>query len=174
MSTLKVLGVTLQSDLRMTTHVDNILTRAGQTTYALKLVKSHGLPSKYLDIITHSTLFSILSYASPAWIGFASAEDLKRLQASISRAHRWGLSSVKATPDYLVICDKTDKTLFSKIVSLGGHVLHSMLPALQNNTYNLRPRAHSYTLPATSQSLKRNFFHRMLFKLAHVVPVSER
>ena len=169
-----MLGVTLQSDLRMTTHVDNILTKASQTTYALKLVKSHGLPTRYLDIITNSTLFSGLSYASPAWIGFTSAEDLKRLQAVTARAHRWGLTSKSVPVDYQGMCDKADMTLFSKVVSMGGHVLHSMLPAHQTRTYNLRPRAHSFILPATSQSLKRNFFHRMLYKLANVVSLSER
>jgi len=169
---LKVLGVTLQSDLHMTAHVNNLVTRAGQTTYALKLVKSHGLPPHFLDTITHATLFSVMTYASPAWIGFASTEDQKRLQASITRAHRWGLST--SPVPLQTLCDKADNTLFSKLVTFGGHVLHSMLPDQQNIAYNLRPRGHSYVLPGTSQSLKRNFLHRMLYKLASVKPVSNK
>ena len=45
-SVLKVLEVTLQSYLQMTAHVDNLVSKAGQATYALKLVKTHGLPAK--------------------------------------------------------------------------------------------------------------------------------
>ena len=82
-TTLKVLGVTLQSNLLMTTHVNNIVTKAGQETYALKLVKSHGPPIKLLDMVTHASLLSSMTYASPAWIGFTSSEDLSRLQAPI-------------------------------------------------------------------------------------------
>src|SRR6476469_7266993 len=65
-NTLKVLGVKLQSNLRMTAHIDNIATRAGQTIYALKLVKSHCLSLQLLNTVTHSTLFSVMTYASPA------------------------------------------------------------------------------------------------------------
>jgi len=171
-NTLKVLGVTLQSDLRMTTHINNIVARAGQTTYALKVVKSHGLSSNLLNTVTQGTLFSVITYASPAWVGFTSAEDLKRLQATMSRAHRWGLSASPVPVSLQALCDKADLTLFSKVASLGGHVLHSMLPDLQSNTHNLRPRAHPFVLPPTSQSLKRNFIHRLLFQLAHVKPAT--
>jgi len=84
----------------MTAHIDNIATRAGQTIYALKLVKSHGLSLQLLNTVTHSTLFSVMTYASPAWIGFANAEDLKRLEAIIARAQRWGLSSTTVSIGY--------------------------------------------------------------------------
>ena len=104
---------------------------------------------------------------------YCIADDLKRLQAVTARAQRCGLTSKPLPIDYQAMCDKADVTLFTKVVSMGGHVLHSMLPAHQTKTYNLRPRAHSFILPATSQSLKRNVFHRMLYKLANVVPLSE-
>ena len=87
-SELKVLGVTLQSNLHMTTHVNNIVTKAGQAMYALKQVKYHGLSDKILDTVTRSTLINPMTYASPAWIGFANSEDLSRLQASINTAYR--------------------------------------------------------------------------------------
>jgi len=151
----------------MTTHVNNLIAKAGQATYALKLVKSHGLPMRSMDIVTQSTLFSPLTYASPAWIGYANKEDLSRLQAPINRAHRWGLCSASL---FQALCDKADQTLFQKVTSFTGHILHSMLPPKQNTTYNLRPRRHNYTIPNSSDSLQRNLMFRMLYKTRHIKP----
>ena len=41
---LKILGVTIESNLSMRSHIDNIVTRASQTMYALKTVNAQGLP----------------------------------------------------------------------------------------------------------------------------------
>ena len=168
-SSLKVLGVTLQSNLLMSEHVDNVVAKAGQALYALKVIKSHGLPAHLLHLVTNASLVSALTYASPAWIGFTNSSDLARLQAPLTRAHRWGLFSTPSPPSFNTICDKADATLFSKAIAFGGHVLQSMLPAKQSFSYNLRPRFHAYVLPTTSHSLQRNFFHRMLFKTAEVL-----
>ena len=137
----------------MTTHVNNIVTKAGQETYALKLVKSHGLSIKLLDMVTRASLLSSMTYASPAWIGFTSSEDLSRLQAPINRAHRWGLCSSSDPPLFQALCGKADNNLFVKVTSCLGHVLHSLLPPKHQTTYNLRPRNHPYCLPVTSHSL---------------------
>jgi hypothetical protein len=167
---LKVLGVTLQSNFSMAEHVNNIITKAGQTTYALKLVKSNGLALKYLTNITRSTLFSAITYASPAWVGFANDEDLTRLQGPFKRALKWGLISpdLGRTTSFQSVCDQADATLFDRILSMGGHVLRSLLPPQQTHTHHLRTRSHNYVLPPTSAFLKKNFFHRMLYKTAGV------
>ena len=110
----------------MTTHVNNLIAKAGQATYALKLVKSHGLPMRSMDIVTQSTLFSPLTYASPAWIGYANKEDLSRLQAPINRAHRWGLCSASL---FQALCDKADQTLFQKVTSFTVHIYTLCYPS---------------------------------------------
>jgi hypothetical protein len=166
-SELKVLGITLQSNLHMTTHVNNIVTKAGQAMYALKQVKSHGLPDKLLDTVTRSTLINPMSYASPAWIGFANSEDIGRLQASIKRAYRWGLCCPPA-PTYQSLCDAADQKLFKSISSMATHILHPLLPPKQDLIYKLRPRLHPYILPTTSNSLRKNFIHRLLFKICNI------
>lgn len=55
-SSLKVLGVTLQSDLSMTEHTNNLVSKAGQAMYALKVIKSNGLANKLLNTVCHATL----------------------------------------------------------------------------------------------------------------------
>jgi len=166
-SELKVLGVTLQANLHMSTHVNNIVTKAGQAMYALKQVKSHGLSGKLLDTVTRSTLINPMSYASPAWIGFANSEDISRLQASINRAYRWGLCgpSVSTFQD---LCDAADQKLSKRISSMTTHILHPLLPPKQDLIYKLRPRLHPYILPTTSNSLRRNFIQRLLFKICKI------
>jgi hypothetical protein len=132
------------------------------------LLKANGMHLDLLSTITRSLMISSLIYASPAWVGFASADDLQRLQGPVKRALKWGLLSSNKDLSILTMCDKADLSLFNKVVSLGAHVLHSMLPPVQSHTHHLRPRNHPYILPATSSSLQRNFFHRMLFKLSGV------
>jgi len=66
-SSLKVLGVTLQSDLSMTEHTNNLVSKAGQAMFALKVIKSNGLANKLLNTVCHATLVNSLTYASPSW-----------------------------------------------------------------------------------------------------------
>ena len=54
--------------------------------YALKTLKNCGLNSSALSNVTRSILFSILTYASPAWCGFITISDSQRLNSLISKA----------------------------------------------------------------------------------------
>ena len=162
MQSLKVLGVTLNSNLGMSEHIGNLVSKAGQVMYALKTLKHSGLAMRPLDIVSNSTLVSPIIYASPAWWGFASLEDCGRLQGVFNKAARWGLCS--SPPNFQNICDKADCKFFSTIKFNPSHVLHPLLPPERNSDYNLRPRAHNYTLPINTPSLKRNFLNRILFR----------
>ena len=165
-TSLKVLGVTLQNNLSMQDHVKNLVSKAGQSMYALKILKSNGLANRLLNTVTQATLLSQLTYASVAWWGFCSAEDRLRLQSTLNRAHRWGLLCSPSPPSFSEICDKSDTSLFNKITTADNHVLHSLLPPRRSTHYNLRSRAHDYSLPLNS-TLQRNFLYRMLYKDAY-------
>ena len=41
---MNILGVTIQDNLSMETHTKDLVTSANQNLYALKIIKSHGLP----------------------------------------------------------------------------------------------------------------------------------
>src|ERR1051325_4699136 len=88
-SSLKILGVTLPSNLSMSEHVSYLVSKAAQNLYALKILKSNGLATRLLSTVCNATLFSRLTYASSAWWGFASMEDKKRLQSILNKACRW-------------------------------------------------------------------------------------
>src|SRR6476469_8782164 len=74
-SSLKILGVTFQSNLSMTEHTINLIAKAGQSLYALKILKSSGLADRLLASVCNAILLNSTTYASPAWFGFASSED---------------------------------------------------------------------------------------------------
>ena len=51
----KLLGVTLSSDLSWNIHVSNITAKASKRLYALRILKSHGIPAKNLIATIHSS-----------------------------------------------------------------------------------------------------------------------
>src|SRR6218665_946909 len=51
------------------------------------------------------------------------------------------------SPDADQMADRADERLFSAVVSNKNHVLHSRLPVKRPKIYDLRPRAHDYSLP---------------------------
>ena len=58
--------------------------------------------------VARSTLILSLTYASPAWWGFASAGDKSMLQAVLTKAKRWGLYGGKHPLELTKICETAD------------------------------------------------------------------
>ena len=65
-----VLGVTLTDTLSFRPHIDHIVARTSQTSFALCLLRSHGLGAPQLFDVARAMLVAQLTYASPAWAGF--------------------------------------------------------------------------------------------------------
>src|SRR6218665_1004554 len=63
------------------------------------------------------------------------------------------------SPDADQMADRTEERLFSAVVSNKNHVLHSRLPVKRPRIYELRPRAHDYSLPP---KYEQNFITRLL------------
>src|SRR6218665_337377 len=59
------LGVTLSSNLQMDIHVDTALATCASSMYALRVLRSHGLPQQSLHEVAKMTTVSALMYASP-------------------------------------------------------------------------------------------------------------
>jgi len=60
-------------------HVNDLLSRCSQSLLALRTLRQHGLPADALQVVFQAIVINKLSYASPAWWGFASTEDQNRL-----------------------------------------------------------------------------------------------
>ena len=62
----KLLGVFLQSDLRMGTHVDNIAKICKQRLYLLTQLSKQGLSQSLLKVVFEAIVISQIAYAAPA------------------------------------------------------------------------------------------------------------
>ena len=86
----------------MKTHVDNVITSCGQALYAMKILKSHGLPQECLHVLFQSTILFLC--ASQAWYGFASEED-ERLDSFIRKSVKSSFASPDL-PSFRQHCEK--------------------------------------------------------------------
>ena len=66
-TSIKVLGVTLTNHLSGSDHVRDVICRCGQSLYAIKVLRCHGMKEEELRLIYKSVVLAKLMYASPAW-----------------------------------------------------------------------------------------------------------
>jgi len=106
---------------------------------------------------------SQITYASPSWRGFIKAEEIARLNAILSKAHRFGYLPTDFHPrDDLL--DASDESLFTSTRYNPQHILHQLLPPPKQISYNLRSRGHGLTLSAIpSEFMRKNFLYPMLY-----------
>lgn len=161
---IKVLGVTVSRRFSVAQHVDAVLAGCAQTLFALRTLRQHGMPGNALRTVYHATVEAKLSYAAPAWWGFASGEDRGRMEAFLRRSVNFGYRDVSA-PSLAQICAQADDKLFAKILHDERHLLHTLLPPTRSQHYSLRQRRHNLQLPTRTLAFKnKNFLIRMLYK----------
>ena len=159
--TMRVLGVTIRSDLRMITYVENVLTACSSSMYALRVLRSHGLPPNALQEVTKMTTIAHLMYASPAWWGYTSAGERDRIEQLMKRLRR-GQYLPPQSPSAVEMAVEADERLFSSVRNDEHHVLHRLFfPPRPTCGHALRPRAHGFSLPDKDN---RNFISRVLYK----------
>src|SRR6218665_1855725 len=78
-------GVTLEDNLRVTEHVERTLEACSRSLYALRELRSHGLPSRALHQVARPTTVAKLTYGSPVWWGLTSAAERDRIERFLSR-----------------------------------------------------------------------------------------
>jgi len=75
----KLLGVIFQSNFKMNSHIEFILSQCTQHMYLLKLLCHQGLPDVQLLVVAYAAIISRLLYALLAWGGFLSVELVNRI-----------------------------------------------------------------------------------------------
>src|ERR1043165_9268955 len=158
--TIRVPGITLSSDLRMTKHTEKVLTSSSSSLYALRVFRDHGMSTHAVHDVAMATTVAHLMYASPAWWGYASENERDKLQSMLNRMKRRGFL-LSTTPSVVDMSKAADSGLFRAICGEPSHVLREIFPSTQQNKYNLRPRIHNFILPIND---KCNYIPRILFK----------
>jgi len=90
----KLLGVIFQSNFKMDSHIEFILSQCAQRMYLLKLLRHQGLPDVQLSVVAYAVIISRLLYALPAWGGFLSIELVNRINALYDVCSVLGIFSV--------------------------------------------------------------------------------
>jgi len=72
---LTILGIIVNSSLTATDLVSYLLDSCSSLLHALRVLRSHGLPSLSLKDVFHATVIGKLIYCAPAWHGFCLASD---------------------------------------------------------------------------------------------------
>jgi len=151
---VKLLGVYISEMLRFDEHVKYILTVCGQRCYLLKTLRWQGLSSALIDTIYQSIVLSRLTYALSAWGGFLSKQLINKIDAFLSRSHRF---RYMATPRILNdILTTVDNKLY-KSVCKPGHCLNSLVPSVRTMPMTLRNVNH-LLLPQCHYMLFKNSF----------------
>ena len=159
---LKILGVTLTQNLSFDVHIDKIISQTAQSMYALRVLRAHGLKGDSLWDVSRATLVAKLTYASPAWWGYTSETQKRRLHRLLIKLQRCDF--LPAQFDSMAdLCSAADDALFRSVLSNENHVLHPLLPPIKSTSYDLRTRAHNRFIPRADARMRRNFIFRMLY-----------
>lgn len=163
-SKLKVLGVTINDRLTSTDHVTELLASCTKLVYALRVLKTNGLPHQSLLDVFRATVEAKLLYAVPAWSGFCTAADRVRLNSFLRRCWKLGYRDPDS-PDIDTLFSDCDEQFFDRINHNSQHILQQYLPDRPDVNYSLRSRHHNKTLiRKTSELNDRDFIIRNLYK----------
>src|SRR6218665_2832768 len=100
-------------------------------------MKSHGLHPLLLHQVARATTVASLLYASPAWWGLATAEDISRMERLLGRLRRGGYLP-EDFPSVETLAVAADHQLFVSIASNPYHVLRRLYHEKEACGYNLR------------------------------------
>jgi len=93
--------------------------------HALRILRSHGLSTESLQMLFKAVVVAKLTYASPAWWGFTTADDRNRMEGLLRRGGRVGLHD---GPTVSQIIEDADDRLFNSLDSQHDNLPKGKLP----------------------------------------------
>ena len=145
-------------------HILSIITNCAQTLHALRVLRCHGLPGDAVQTVYRAAVGTKLLYGCCAWSGFITASDRKRVDALLRRSKRCGFCPPDLPP-FNDLIEAQEDQLFSTINHNPQHLLHCLPPSAASQSYDLRQRAHTRSLPNRARHLvDSNFISRIIFK----------
>src|SRR6218665_1912942 len=167
---MKILGVPIRSDPKMTTHVDEILTACTWSLYPHRIFRAHGLSGDLLFQVTRATTINWFLYAGPACWGLTSAQGRERIERFCRKLERAGCVAEDRV-DIDLLMEGADKGLLMAVVRNAEHVLRPHFPPVISRRSNLSPRTHNFRLPDKADS---NFIPKVLHRFSRTIQQSWR
>jgi len=166
MDSVTALGVTFNRRFAVSEHVTKVLSSCSGLLYALRILRTHRMPTISMYDVFRAPFVPKLLYCSPAWSGFCSAADISRLDAFLKRCKRFCYCP-NNFPTVSKLFSAADDQLFSRISHIQTHVLKPLFNANTQHSYNLRDRSHNYSLITKDSHINdRHFIVRLLYKQA--------
>ena len=133
-------------DLGLLRNLIYLLTSCSSLFYALRVLRTHGIPDQSLHDVFRATVVAKIMYCAPAWSGMCSAADRTRLSSLLRRAKRLNY----CTDDLPPIAELFSKNDFFHTINTintnSNHVLQPYLPDNNKLPYQLRTRQHNKSL----------------------------
>jgi len=160
----KLLGVTISSDLIWNVHVNNLVSKAGKRLYLLSQLKHSGLSQNDLLDFYKSVIRSCLEYVCQAWhtsLPEYLHENLEKIQRRAfkiifpDRTYEDSLTEMKIP----TLKDRREilcKNFFTKMTNANSK-LHKLLPPELPNHHSLR-HCRKYPLPKWNTQRYKNSF----------------
>ena len=120
---IKLLGLTIQRDLRWNNHIDITVKRCSKAMFGLRLLKRAGINSTTLIRYYEAIIRSVISYAFPAFCS-AGMLQLRRL----SRIENWAFRIIGCQPGVKLDCFLMGvcKSLFNQVTRCETHPLREL------------------------------------------------
>ena len=88
--------------------------------YALNTLRAHGMNNEGIQEVLRAKIVSKLTYASPAWSGFASQLDINKIDRFLSKAKKLNFYPTEG-PTITQLWSNADDKLFQKF-----KIIHTM------------------------------------------------
>ena len=148
---IKLLGVTLSSDLKWDMHIENISTRCKQLAFLFKQLRISTAVAD-LSLLIESLLLPVILYAFPAWCNVTKSQ-ISTLQSLVNRITR-----ICRTPKI----DLEDR-MRTAVVSLyrnsshSSHPLHFLRPQAASVRYSRRDPNRTILPRVRSERVKKHY-----------------
>jgi hypothetical protein len=166
----KLLGVTLQNDLKWNAHVDSITSKASKRLHILRVLRNSGVSAHDLLTIYISIIRSVLEYCCAAWntsIPSYLSDKIERVQRRALRIlyPNMSYSATLATSSLPRLSDRRD-TLCKKVldkITVPSSRLNRLLPPTRVESHGRELRHSSYfsLFKCRTDRFKNSFFPAM-------------
>ena len=158
----KLLGVTITSDLTWGAHVDSTHSRASQRLYFLTLLKRAGMPPHSMTKVYTAIVRSIAEYACQVWHTGLTEQQSEKLESIQKRAMRiifpdFSYGDALAQSKLPTMHDRRERLSreFFEAMLQPGHRLHHLLPVRRESGYGLRNQNSRPLLRTKHERFKR-------------------
>ena len=154
---LCLLGVTLQSDFKFSSHVQVKLVKANKCLHILRTLRKEQYDQNEIDLLFKTSVLPNLTYGLSVYCVYE--RDLNTVQNFLNRCYQQHYISVPLNVKDIMYIQ--DKKLFSRARALSHHPLNEILLKPKPQQYNLHCKVCLH--PKNTEFFMNTFVNRLIF-----------